>query len=493
MKTKKKSKKIIIVAIIFILLLFLVMTRKQKNNVPTNQQNATLQTEEVSKRDLLKSVGTTGTIVSKKSRDLSVSLTDAEVKKVCVSEGDTVKKGQKLIVFDTSDAKENLKDAKTALKNAKQKNELSETDAARNVTDAQTTRNYQISTAKDAMDNAYSEYKEAKNTYTKAKNKLNQFKKTELSAKEAYDTATEEDASVKLTYNTAIANRKKQQEVTTTAKKQMKTLQNTYISQKKTYNQTIASQNSSVEAAKSNQKSTKLSKDTSTQEAQVRQYQKQVDNGVLYAPFEGTITSINYEAGENYTGGTILTLQDCSSYEIEAEIGEYDISDIEEGMSVIIKTDATGDEELKGTVTHISPVSTSSELSASNNSNMASTTNTLSSSDVLYKIRISIDTLHDRLRLDMSANLSIIIEQHNNVLTVPYNAVQTDENGNSYVTVITDDEGSSEIVRVDIVMESNYYTEVASPKLKEGMKVAIEEENESTNPFDNMPQRGGGF
>ena len=492
MKTKKKSKKIIIIAIILIIL-FIAISRNPQNNIPSNQQNTVLQTEEVSKRDLLKSVGSTGTIVSKKSRDLTVSLTDAEVKKVCISEGDTVKKGQKLMVFDTSDAKENLEDAKTALENSKQRNELSKADATRNVTDAQTTRNYQISTAKDAMDNAYSEYKKAKNTYVKAKNKLEKLKEKEETAKDAYEAAVEEDASLKLAYNTALANRKKQQEVTSTAKTQMETLENTYISQKKAYNQTISTQNSSVEAAKSNQQSAKLSEDTSTQEAQVRQYQKQVDNGILYAPFEGTVTSINYEAGENYTGGAVLTLQDCSAYEIEAEIGEYDISDIEEGMSVVIKTDATGDEELKGTVTHISPVSTSSQASASNSSSMTSAaTSTLNSSDVLYKVRISIDTLHDRLRLDMSANLSIIIEQHNNVLTVPYNAVQTDENGNSYVTVVKDDE-STEKINVDVVMESNYYTEVSSEKLEEGMKVAIEEETESSNPFENMPKGGGGF
>ena len=42
-----------------------------------------------------------------------------------------------------------------------------------------------------------------------------------------------------------------------------------------------------------------------------------------------------------------MTIQDCSAFEIEAQIGEYDISDIEKGQKVLIKTDATRDQDGK--------------------------------------------------------------------------------------------------------------------------------------------------
>lgn len=488
MLTTKKSKKFIIVAIVIVIII-VAMMRIGKKNVAAENQNTALQTEEVTKRDLVKSVGTTGTIVSKKARNLTVSLVNTEIKKVCVEEGDTVKKGDKLLVLDTSDAKKNLSDAKDMLEKTKKRNELSKADAARSVDDAEAARDYQVSVAKDAKDAAYSDYKNAKKTYNEEKKKLQEFKETEKLAKTTYH--AQKDSASEIAYSIAAANRKQQEEVVSVAKKQMKIAETTYYSQKRAYNQTISSQNSAVKLAKSSQQSAILSQDTSSQEVQIRQYQKQVDDGILYAPFDGTVTSINYEEGENYTGGTLITLQDCSSYEVEAEIGEYDISDMKEGLAVIIKTNATGEEEMTGKITNVSPVSVSSSSSASANG-MASVSAGMTGSDVLYKVRISIDNPSERLRLDMSANLSIIIEEHKNALTVPYNAVQTDVDGKNFVTVVKED-GSTENVTVDVIMESNYYTEISNEQLKEGMKVSTEQEKESTNSFGNMIQIEGGF
>lgn len=462
-KSNRRKKKWILVMAVAVILVAAVLIMKNRKSTSAGTEQQKVQTEEVSRRDLSKSVGATGTIVSKKSRDLSVNLTETEVKKVYVSVGDTVKKGDKLIKFDTSEAEENLADAKTALDKANQKNRLAEADADRSVSDAYSTQSYQVETAKDAKDKAYSDYQDAKKAYEKAKKKL------------------------------TSANVEQQKQSVETAKQQMKTAKATWQSQVKSYEQTVKSQSSSVAAAKSSRSSTKLNADTSAQEQQVRQYQKQVDNGILCAPFAGIITAVNYETGENYAGGTVITIQDCSSYEIEAEIGEYDISSVKEGQTVIIKTDATGEEEMTGKVSEISPVSVSSG-STSDTAGLSAGTGSMQaagSSDISYRIRITIDNPSELLRLDMSANLSIIQEQHENALTVPYNAVQTKDDGTYYVTQQKDD-GSTKDISVEIVMESNYYTEISSEELQEGMKVVLNEEEESDNPFENIP-RGGGF
>ena len=139
----------------------------------------------------------------------------------------------------------------------------------------------------------------------------------------------------------------------------------------------------------------------------------------------------------------------------------------------MIKTDATGDTELEGTVVFVSPTAAT----------------TAASGDVSYLIRISVDTPNERLRLDMSASLSIIIEQHENAMTVPYNAVQKDEQSNTYVEIIKED-GTTEKVMVTVVMESNYYTEIQSDSLSDGQKIRIIEA-ESNGLFDMMGGRGG--
>ena len=53
-----------------------------------------------------------------------------------------------------------------------------------------------------------------------------------------------------------------------------------------------------------------------------------------------------------------------------------------------------------------------------------------------YNVRISIDTANDLLKLDMTAKLSIIQDSKENVLTVPYEAIWEDESGNYYVEVV---------------------------------------------------------
>ena len=102
----------------------------------------------------------------------------------------------------------------------------------------------------------------------------------------------------------------------------------------------------------------------------------------------------------------------------------------------------------------------------------------------------------ERLRLDMSASLSIVIEEHEDVLTVPYNAVWTDNDGNSFVTVV-DGEDSTDVA-VEVVMESNYYTEISASDIKEGDMVEIVDDSDSSDSngtaggLDGMPGGNGG-
>ena len=114
----------------------------------------------------------------------------------------------------------------------------------------------------------------------------------------------------------------------------------------------------------------------------------------------------------------------------------------------------------------------------------------MSTAGVTYKVRISVDTPNDRLRLDMSASLSIIIEEHEDVYTVPYNAVQEDEDGNAFIELIGEDGITTTKLPVTVVMESSYYTEIAADGLEEGMKIKVIESEEDMM-FELM--MGGGF
>jgi multidrug efflux pump subunit AcrA (membrane-fusion protein) len=237
-----------------------------------------------------------------------------------------------------------------------------------------------------------------------------------------------------------------------------------YTTAQKQYDDTQATLNSQVASAQSQLESAKVQTSVSTlsTEEQLNAYKKQLAETNLTSTVSGTVTAVKVKAGDYYTGGALITIEGIESFIVEAEIDEYDIADIEVGMEAIIKTDSTRDEELSGTVISVAPTATST----------ASDLTTSVASSATYTVKISIDTENDRLRLGMNSKINIITEKSTDALTVPYTAVTENADGKSIVTVLNDD-GSEEEIEVTVGLESGYYTEISSDKIKEGMKVKI--------------------
>lgn len=277
---------------------------------------------------------------------------------------------------------------------------------------------------------------------------------------------------------------------------------------------TVSNKTDSLSTSEINASTTGL-----TEEQQIRDYEKQIADCTVEAPISGIITSLGVETGDTYNGAEIAVIENVNAYEIEAEIDEYDINKIKEGQKVVIRTNGTGDEELEGTVSDIAPRATSAASGA------AST-----GSSVTYKVTISVDSSCEDIRMDMTAKLSIIIDSCEDVLTVPYDAVQEDEEGNFYVEVQEDvpdmpqqeDEGAvSETpeqkepaadqqgqqqngtaggqmpqqtykrIMVEKGIESDYYVEVFSDEITEGMQVIVPKSDEDGLDFMGMMMEQG--
>ena len=223
-------------------------------------------------------------------------------------------------------------------------------------------------------------------------------------------------------------------------------------------------------------------------QSQIDTIKSQLENGVLKSDVSGTITKVNVKPGDIYTGASIATLDGCEDFVIEAEISEYDIPDVKTGMKVLIKTDATRDEELEGVVTYVSPVSSSMLASSSVMSAVASSG---TSNSATYKVKISLKELNSRLRIGMNTKLSIITEMKENVWTVPYECVQEKDDGTFYIEIADDDEGTQKHeLAIKKGIEGTYYTEIISDEIKEGMKVIVPEV-EATNSLENLIEMMG--
>lgn len=295
---------------------------------------------------------------------------------------------------------------------------------------------------------------------------------------------------------------------------------------------TVRNSDSTVSSREDSLATSKLNATTSglTDKQTIRQYEDQIEECTVTAPMSGIITELNVEAGDTYSGSVIATIEDTSSYEISAEIDEYDISKVKEGQQVVIRTNGTGDAELDGTVKEIAPRASSG------------------TTDVSYAVTVSVDTPCDDLRLDMTAKLSIILESKDNVLTVPYDSVQEDEDGGFYIEVIretaagadAEEESASgqmperdntsgqmpgkenapeqmperestsgrmpekedapaqltEKIKITKGIESDYYIEIIGSGIEEGMKVVVPASSDAGNDIQMMiGNRGpmGGF
>lgn len=193
----------------------------------------------------------------------------------------------------------------------------------------------------------------------------------------------------------------------------------------------------------------------------LQNYKDKLEYAVVTAPCDGVITAVNAEEGAVATG-PLFTIEDLDSLIISASVGEYDIPYVSEGMDAVIRCDALGDEEFDGKITDVAPTAAAASLTAASNSGVS------------YKIEASIENGSDKLYTGMSAKLNIITEKKSGALTVTYDALTTDEDGNDVVYVAEKDETGvyhAKKVIVTVGLETDYEVEVISSELKDGMYV----------------------
>lgn len=543
-KKKKSKKKLIVLLIVLLVIIGLFASCTAMCSSAQEQMLAAMnamQTDVVSVRELTKSIGAIGRVTSVQSKDITAVLSGTEIEQIHVAVGDVVEEGQLLLQFDTENLEDNLAAAQRALSQTQGQFGISAQNAQRGVEDAQRGADYQSQMAYNNMESAWLSYVNACDTLEDLKQAEDEAYDAWEEAEEAYEELMEQVQNASLntpkggvefelngqTYTiseeqlqqmiaqlqamgfditasgqlqtmaaqllSAMAQAEAGYEQARSARQSMEAnVESLYIVYENaviSYENTVASAGSTVASAQAAQQSAALSQNTDQQQLQIDALTEQVEEGVVTAPFAGVITAVNYDPGDVYLQGAIVTLQDCSAFEIEAQIGEYDIADISLGQKVIIKTDATREQELEGTVVFVSPTATVDAAA------MAMQATGSVSTDPTYEIRVSVDTPSDRLRLDMSANLSIIIQKASNAMTVPYNAVQTAEDGSHFVEVVEADGETLTPVPVTVVMESNYYTQIEGD-LEEGQTIRLVNQ-QTSDMFSVMaemsPMAGGGF
>ncbi len=322
---------------------------------------------------------------------------------------------------------------------------------------------------------ATSAHRVAKNTYISVKtklsnleNSLNTAKSNFLNYKSTYDNIAQMEAGYQAVVAEVIAAEANVNTLQTT----VDNLKNAYEKSIQAYNSAINTANSTIANMQDNISNSELSSklNTQTQETQLKTFEDQLKEGVLTATVNGTVTSVMSKPGDIYSGTTIAVIEGCEEFIIEANIDEYDIADIEEGMKVLVKTDATREEELQGRIIYTAASATESVA------DMSTATTSMPGGTATYKVKIALDSQNDRLRLGMNAKLSIITDSRENVWAVPYEAIHEKENGNKYIEILKNEQTrEKEELEIKTGLESSYYVEIISDKITDGMQVVLPE------------------
>ena len=160
-----------------------------------------------------------------------------------------------------------------------------------------------------------------------------------------------------------------------------------------------------------------------SQQAALRKSQTNVNTAredlsytTIRAPIAGTIVSITTEQGTtvnaNQTAPTIVTLADLSTIRINAQISEADVINVKAGLPVYFNIIGNPDQKYDAILKAIEPAP--ERISDTSSTDAA----------IYYVGYIEVPNTERRFRIDMTAQVYIVINQAKNALLIPSAALQ---------------------------------------------------------------------
>lgn len=214
-------------------------------------------------------------------------------------------------------------------------------------------------------------------------------------------------------------------------------------------------------------------------EADVRKAQTNVDTAstdlgytTIRAPMDGTVVSVVTEQGTTVNAmqaaPTIVTLADLSTVRINAQISEADVINVESGMPVYFNTIGNPDKKYNAVLTAIEPAP--EQISSTSSTDSA----------IYYIGYVEVPNPERRFRIDMTAQVYIVINKASDALLVPSAAIRDGSNlpanqktqiKGPFVRVLNAD-GSIQNRSVKVGIDNRVKAQILSG-LKSGEKVII--------------------
>ena len=176
------------------------------------------------------------------------------------------------------------------------------------------------------------------------------------------------------------------------------------------------------------------------------------------APCNGNIVEMNAQVGASATGvesgKSLMQIADLSQMKVTVQVSEEDIAKVAVGQTANVTFPAFPDLTLQGSVTGIASIASADGGTMSYDG----------SSSVSFDVDILIAKPDYRLKPGMTAKVSLVTEQLDDVIMVPSMALMTDDGQNYYVMVQTDAETqASERRDVTVVTKNDDFAVIGKP------------------------------
>jgi HlyD family secretion protein len=183
---------------------------------------------------------------------------------------------------------------------------------------------------------------------------------------------------------------------------------------------------------------------------------------IIISPISGIVLSRNVDEGSSviamssaYGGTSLMTLADISSMHFEGDVDESDVSKIHAGMPAKIFVDAYPDTVFEGILTKIAPQGVKEE------------------GVVNFNVEAEIAGDTSLLRTGMSADVQLVLDSRQDVLTLPEGAIIY-EGDSTYVEAVAEpSQDGKRRVPVEVGLSDGIKTEILAG-LAEGDKVVMQ-------------------
>lgn len=453
---KKKSKKTIIIIIVIVaVLLLLIAIGKAISSVSKGMQeameNMASQNEDVYqviKQDVEQEITTSGTVIGI-SKDAYTSPVTAKVEDIKVEVGQIVSKGDVLLTYDASELGDNLTKVKIQAQ--------SERAAGNESYEAANKAAGKVSEAKKKIKTLKKEISEIKKKVASLTKKVEKYEEQMEAVKNTDAVKDNGDDSMDVTeetggqglndadskaYKKAVSDLQKQNEKL--AAKQEELAQQ----------ESIVAANEDVTVSDSAKAQINASNQLSDMNVDDAQESLDAAEAGITAAADGIVESIDVVKGAyaNETQ-TLMTIINADSIGVEFSISKDDLGSITTGQRARV---VIAGNEYEGTIDYVSRVAVSDMTMTGNN-----TSGTI-------KGRILIDNPDDNIYIGVSAKAYIFVGKSEQALVIPYEALNTDIDGD-FVYVVNK-ENLIERKDITVGIYSDEYYEVIDG-IDEGDKV----------------------